>query len=188
MNYKLIAYFAAFLLSAGQIDVAKEKAIADMRRIASAMKECPEEVQYQNECSVHYIGPPSNLEWDVITSKTVRSPFQGIVEFALPMRSLDIDPSKQSKRVHQKCLDMAMAATSASAEEMKEGPKWREGHYRYEFDLGGPDGPKLVKTLWIVKDRNGSTITSASNEEHYCWVKAAQPPKIGTPSMTSRRR
>jgi len=174
MSYKLPACLAMILVFIGQSDVAKEKAIADMRRIANAMKECPEQIQYQNECSVHYIGPPTNIEWDVVPSKTVRSPFQGILEFTVPTRSQDVDPSKQSKRVHQKCLDMAMAAAAVLAEEMKEGPKWREGHYRYEFDLSGPDGPELVKMLWIAKDRNGNTITSAASDEHYCWVKAAQ--------------
>jgi hypothetical protein len=42
---------------------------------------------------------------------------------------------------------MASAAASVLAEEMREGPKWREGHYRYEFDLGA-EGPELVKMLW----------------------------------------
>jgi hypothetical protein len=175
VSYKTTAYLAALLVfsSTAHTDVAKDKAVADMRRIANAMKECPEELQYQNECAVHYIGPPSNVEWDVVPSKTVRSPFQGVLEFTLPMRSQDVDSAKQSKRVHQKCLDMASAAASALTEEMREGPKWREGHYRYEFDLGA-DGPELVKMLWIAKDRNGNIVTSAANDEHYCWIKAIQ--------------
>jgi len=156
----------------GQNDAVKEKAIAQMRRIANAMKECPEQIQYQNECALHYIGPPSNLEWDVVPSKSVRSPFQGVIEFTLPMRVQDVDPSKQSKKVRQSCQEMAtLAATSPEAKAL--ASRWREGHHRYEFDLGN-DAPELVKRLWVAKDKDNNIVTSAADDDHYCWTNVAR--------------
>jgi hypothetical protein len=170
--------------AAGQDDPVKQTAIDQIRRVANAIKQCPEQMSsYQDECKVHYsyAGPPGNVEWDVLPSKTVRSLFQGIIEFTLPLRSQDIDRANQSKKVHQKCADrettmaaMAALAAPALAEAAKEGPKWREGHYRYEFDVG-PDAPELIKMLWVVKDKDNNTVTSAANTvEHECWVKAAK--------------
>lgn len=158
----------------GQDDAAKQKAISEMRRIANTIKQCPEEVSYQNECKVHYVGPPINVEWDVLPSKSVRSPFQGIVEFNLGER--ESDPANQSKAIHQKCVDMeyniAMLGAPALAEAMKRGPiKVRHYHYRYEFDLGS-DAPELVKML-LVEDETKETV-AASRGEHTCWVKAAR--------------
>lgn len=154
-----------------QNDVVKEKAIGQMRHIANAIKECPEQIQYQNECAVHYIGPPENLEWDVVPSKSVRSPFQGILEFTLPMRSENVDPSKQSKKVRQSCQEMAALAASTNGNSA--ASQWREGHYRYEFDLGSGT-PELVKRLWVAKDKDNNIVTSAANDEHYCWTNTAR--------------
>jgi hypothetical protein len=168
-------------LAAGQDDPAKQKAIEQMRQIANAIKQCPEQKSsYQDNCKVHnsYLGPPTNVEWDVVPSKTVRSPFQGILEFTLPARSENIDQANLSAKAHQKCIDremnMAILAAPALAEAAKEGSKWREGHYRYEFDLGsGP--PELIKMLWVVKDRDNNTVTSAATSDaHACWVTAAK--------------
>lgn len=169
------------LVVAGQDDHAKQKAIDQMRRVANAIKQCPEQKSSnQDECQVHYfhVGPPTNVEWDVLPSKTVRSPFQGIIEFSLPSRSEDqeIAAANQSKRVHQQCVERAArmaAAAQVLAETMKQGPKWREGHYRYEFDVGS-DTPELVKLLWVVKDQANNTVTSAvESTGHECWVVAA---------------
>ena len=70
-------------------------------------------------------------------------------------------------------------------EELAEkGPEWRNGHYRYEFDVGS-DAPELVKMLWVATDRKNNVVTSpandcmgctdpAQNDERECWVKAAR--------------
>jgi hypothetical protein len=107
------------------------------------------------------------------------------VEFTLPSRTQESDPPNQSKKVHDNCAqteaEMAAFETSTladmAAETAKEGPEWREGHYRYEFDLG-TDAPELVKMSWVVKDRRNNWVTSATTgSEHECWVKAAQSVK-----------
>ena len=80
-------------LAAAQDDHAKQKAIDQTRRVAKSIKECAEQLtgNWQDECKVHklYSGPPTNVEWDVVPSKTVRSPFQGIIEFTVPTRFQD---------------------------------------------------------------------------------------------------
>ena len=148
---------------AEQADKAKERAIGQMRRIASAIKKCPEVIQFEEECAVHYIGAPANVEWDVLPNKTVRAPYQGILEFTLPQRSQDVDSAKQSARVHQRCIDMARAAATS-------GIKIKHGRYRYEFDLG-TDAPELVKMLWIVDQTKETSV--ASSDARYCWSNAA---------------
>lgn len=153
--------------------------------MANAIKQCPEQMtnSWQTGCKIikSYVGPPTNVEWDVLPSKTVRSPFQGIVEFSLPSRTQESDPPNQSKKVHDNCAqtEAEKAAFETSiladmAETAKEGPEWREGHYRYEFDLG-TDAPELVKMLWVAKDRRNNWVTSATTgREHECWVNAAE--------------
>src|ERR1700719_2259917 len=155
-------------LAAAQDDPAKQEAIEQMRQIADAIKHCPaHRSSSQDECKVHdyHLGPPTNVEWDVVPSKTVRSPFQGIIEFTLPSGTTDSAQPNLSKKLQQKCAnrDLVDAQIRAPALDaaMKEGPKWREGHYRYEFDLGS-GAPELIKMLWVVKDKDNNTVTSAA--------------------------
>ncbi len=42
-----------------------------MRQVANAIKQCPEQMKYQIKRDKLYAGPPTNVEWDVIPSKTV---------------------------------------------------------------------------------------------------------------------
>jgi len=171
-TFASIACVVVFLgASKGQTDTTKDKAISQMRRIADTMKQCHEEIEYRTPCATNYIGPPTNLDWNVLPSKTVRSPFQGIVEFVLPIRSEAVDPSKQAQKVQQDCQQMA--ALAAAGERDSPAPAWRDGHYRYEFDLGS-DPPELVKRLWIVKNKDNNEVISAANDDHYCWTNAAR--------------
>jgi hypothetical protein len=171
-------------LALGQEDQAKQKAVDQMRQVANAIKQCGEHKEtYQDDCQLYYsyLGPPTNVEWDVLPSKTVRSPLQGFVEFELPSRSQeqDVDPANQSKKAHQECVNrkavMAAMAAPALAELAKEGPAWREVHYRYEFDVGS-DAPELVKMLRVARGRDNNVVTSAaeSGKPHECWVAAAK--------------
>jgi hypothetical protein len=93
----------------GQEDRTKQEAIEQMRQVAKAMKQCSEQLTGSSSGDCYtlrlYAGPPTNLEWDVLPSKTVRSPFQGIVEFTLPTRTERIDPPNQSAKAHQKCAE-----------------------------------------------------------------------------------
>jgi len=168
-------------LATAQDNAVKQKAIEQMRQIAAAVKQCPaHKSSSQVDCKVHiyYLGPPTNVEWDVVPSKTVRSPFQGILEFTLPSGSTDINHANLSKKDQQKCANKdafeAQIAAPALDAAMKAEPKGHEGHYRYEFDLGSGT-PELIKMLWVVKDKDNNTITSAMTDNlDACWVKAAK--------------
>jgi len=153
-----------------------------MREIVNAIKQCPEQESssFEDQCKTYYsyLGPPTNVDWDVLPSKTVRSPFQGVIEFALPTRSKNVEKQNLSKKQHQACADRAAVEGSiqlqVAAEVEKLGQKWHDGHYRYEFDLGsGP--PELVKMLWVVKDANDTTRTSpVAANSNTCWITKAK--------------
>jgi hypothetical protein len=177
-NFRKASTVLVLLLSGGvataQDEAVKQKAIEQMRKIATAIKQCPpHKTSSQDECKIHvyYLGPPTNVEWDVVQSKTVRSPFQGTLEFTLPSGSNDINQANLSKKDQQKCADrdafVAQIEVPAS--------KWHDGHYRYEFDLGS-GSPELIKMLWVVKDKDDKTLTSAVTDNlDACWVTAAKP-------------
>lgn len=196
------------VLAVAQNENAKQKAIDQMRSVANALKQCPErKTTHLEDCILRdfYAGPPTNVEWDVVPSKTARSPFQGVIEFTLP--SHHGDTPHQSTKIEQECAaNSGPHDPSVGLQEMEErariareaeekGPVWREGHYRYEFDVGS-DAPELVKMLWVVKDRNNNVVTSPAtscqeygcadpwcadpslSDERECWVKEAR--SIGT--------
>jgi hypothetical protein len=149
---------------AAQQDTAQEIAAAQMRRIATDMKACPEEVQSQTELATYYAGPPTNLEWNVEPSKTpVRSPFQGVVTFSLPERSEETETAKHSKKLHKQYMDAELYQIAYG----------HPGHYRYDFDLGN-DSPDLVKALFIDDKTNESRPVSSSGHVPTCWEKAAR--------------
>lgn len=158
----LLSLFAA--LAAAQDTSAKGKAIGQMRRVAAAIKQCPEVVKYQDECATYYVGPTANVEWDVVDSKTVRSPYEGILEFSVLDRQKAADTSRQPKKVQEKCLFLSAAFAKAAANAKK-------GHYRYEFDLG-TDTPEVVKMSWIVDETKESSPENPTS--HSCWVDAAK--------------
>jgi hypothetical protein len=181
---KLTAAMCLFLLggglSVGQEDSAKQKAIEQMRRIANAMKQCPaEKSSFQDECQVYtsHLGPPTNVEWDVVPSKSVRAPYLGIIEFTVPNRRERTDVANLPKKLQRKCADrkdaMASQELQIDAQAMREGPMWKDGHYRFEFDVG-LSKPELVKMLWVVKDRNDKVITSPSKDSDACWIAKAK--------------
>src|SRR5690242_7778631 len=145
-------------LAAGQDEPAKQKAIEQMRQIANAVKQCPAQKTHlgQNDsCQVatYFIGPPANVEWDVLPSKTVRSPFQGILEFTLPSYATYVDRTDLSGKDHQKCVDKASRMARLGLQSLPEKTATHEGHRRYEFDLGS-GAPELVKMLEISKDKD----------------------------------
>ena len=173
---------ALFLLSgfaAGQDDRAKQKAIDQMRQIADTIKQCPVQktrVSANDPCQVstYYIGPPTNVEWDVLPSKTVRSPFQGVLEFALPIYSTYVDRTDLSAKDHQKCVDKAARLLKMGLQPLPEKTPTREGRRRYEFDLG-PGAPDLIKMLEVSKNKDNNIVTSAAPDDaNACWVAAAK--------------
>jgi hypothetical protein len=162
MVFAVAAPIHGQISQAGKQDAAQKTAVAQMRRIATGMKACPEEIQSQNELGTYYAGPPTNLEWNVEPSKTVRAPFQGIVTFSLPERSEETEAAKHSKRLHKQYMDAELYKIAYG----------HPGHYRYEFDLGN-DSPDLVRALFIDDKTNESRPVSTNGHVPTCWDKAA---------------
>ena len=71
------------------------------------------------------------------------------------------------KELQKKCADRKEAMPSdelqLDAQAMREGPMWRDGHYRFEFDVV-LSKPELVKMLWLARDRNDKVLTSPAND------------------------
>lgn len=161
--FAIVAPVRGQLPQTGQQDAAQKIAVAQVRRIAADMKACPEEIQSQTELATYYVGPPTNLEWNVERSKTVRAPFQGIVTFSLPERSEENEAAKHSKKLHKQYMDAELYKITYG----------HPGHCQYEFDLGN-DGPELVKALFIDDKTNDSRPVSNSGHLPTCWDKAAR--------------
>jgi len=141
-------------------NTARDTAVEQMRQVAAAVKACPEETTSQTEYAIFHIGPPTNLEWDVQESKTVRAPFQGIVTFSLPERIEESGKAKHSKKLHDQYMDATMIRLAY--------PK--SMYYQYEFDLGN-NNVELVKM--IVIDTKTKESKPAIRDGH-CWQKAAR--------------
>lgn len=141
-------------------NTARDTAVAQMRRVAAAIKACPEETASQTEYAIFHVGPPTNLEWDVQESKTVRAPFQGIVKFSLPERIEESDKATHSKKLHDQYMEATMLPLAY--------PK-RIVYYEYEFDLGNTD-IELVKMLLVDAKTKDSKPASRDGR---CWEKAA---------------
>jgi hypothetical protein len=134
-----------------------------MQHIAATMKACGEEVQSQSEIATYYVGPPTNVEWDVKKSTTVRSPYEGIVTFTLPERSEETEKTKHSKSLHQRYTDAQIMQTAYG----------RQGHYQYEFDLGN-GSPDLVTVRFFNDKTKQSELVPSGGRGPTCWEKAAR--------------
>jgi hypothetical protein len=145
-------------------NTAHDMAVAQMRHVAAAMKACPEETRSQTEYAIFHVGPPTNLEWNVEESKTVRSPFQGIVKFALPERVEESERAKHSKKLHDQYMDATIAQQAYR----------KDVYYQYEFDLGNGNA-ELVKMLVLdSRTKESKAVTS----DHSCWQEAARTPSV----------
>ncbi len=157
---KIPALMLLFLygLSCAQ-NTARDTAVEQMRRVAATMKACPEETTSQTEYAIFHIGPPTNLEWDVQESKSVRSPFQGIVKFNLPERIEESDKAKHSKKLHDQYMEATMLPLAY--------PK--NVYYQYEFDLGNTNADLVRMVVVNTQTKESRPAT----REGRCWEKAA---------------
>lgn len=147
-----------------QESATKQRAVAQMRKIAEAIRECSEEMRYQAPYGVYYWGPPLNLTWDVFPSKTVRSPFQGFVDFTLQHRSVESDAAKHSEKLHEEYVQLTTIEAAYGSSSVRY-------HLRYEFDLG-PESPVLTRILWF--DDKTQTFQEADNATNTCWERTAK--------------
>jgi hypothetical protein len=139
-------------------------AVASLREIARAIKECPETVEIEHkwgkapqEIDRVLFGPPKNVVWDIEESKSVRSPFTGYIQFSVshyhwvPAETLD-----RYERKYPGLDELLMFMPDLE--------------YRYEFDVG-PEGLELARVLArsVEKAEWGD-----SPKRDVCWDKAAR--------------
>jgi hypothetical protein len=119
-----------------------------MRRIVEAIKQCPEQAPCDAEFAAAIIKytKPLVQDWDVVTSDSLRSPFQGFIRFRTSGHYEETEAAKQSKKL------------DAKYRQALQGMKWcEEQHgwscyvteYRFEFELGS-DTPELRKATMFI--------------------------------------
>jgi len=157
---------------------ASQPAVAALRGIANAIKECPvfiSEVSPRDAKTKKYhgpltgarvyFGPPINVVWDAIPSGSVRSPYAGWVEFTVPRRFWVPDD------VYEKYKDDYSDVYKQML--FKPTPSLK---IRYEFDVG-PGGLQLTRTL--ERDENEPEWKDARSD--LCWDQAAQNGQTAKP-------
>jgi hypothetical protein len=129
-------------------DSTKDRAVSQMRRIVEAIKQCPEQAPRDAEFAAAIIKytKPLVQDWDVVTSDSLRSPFQGFIRFRTSGHYEETEAAKQSKKL------------DAKYRQALQGMKWcEEQHgwscyvteYRFEFELGS-DTPELRKATMFI--------------------------------------
>jgi hypothetical protein len=154
--------------------------VAALRLIADTIKACPRIVEFDASKDSQqsdgplarsrlYYGPPVNVVWDVDRSNSIRSPYQGYIQFSVP-RELWIPPDVRKRWANE--------AAELYAEMLQPMPPLE---YRYEFALG-PDGLQLIGILFRSADDSewkdapeGEKACSSPGCVPACWRSAAQP-------------
>jgi len=142
-----------------EMDEQTKSQVKQLRAISNAIKACPREQELSTrEDGTFYIGPPSNVIWDVKPTSSARAPYLGYVEFFLPR---EFSGSKKFCSQNKEYCAQMMLLTSF--------------RYRFEFDLG-PDGLELMKLLAKSKDDKEwrDVRPDASGLVNTCWLKAAR--------------
>jgi len=141
--------------------------VKQLRSISQAIKACPRQAESADTGSgAFYVGPPSNVTWDVKANSSVRAPYMGYIEFFLPR---EFSASKEYCAKHAYLCAQMMLIPSFQ--------------YRFEYDLG-PDGLELMKLLAKKKeDKDWSDVQpSAAGLANTCWLKAARAGETKTMS------
>jgi len=156
-----------------------QPAVKALEVVAERIKACPRIIWFETPNdekkygmmtrSRVYFGPPINVVWDVSRSESVRSPYSGYIEFAIP-RSFWVPDDVREKYSRE---DPLVYGTWD-----KPTPNSQE---RYEFDLG-PGGLRFVRALYRdpEKDKSGweddpmQPACSATGCGATCWNDAAE--------------
>ena len=161
-----------------------QPAVDALRAIADKIKSCPRIIWFETPNdekkygmmtrSRVYFGPPINVVWDVARSESVRSPYLGYIELAVPREFWVPDDVREKYSRKNPLLYGTLD---------KPIPAYLE---RYEFDIG-PAGLRLVRALsrdpekddsgWRddpMQPQSACSITACSTP---CWQAAAESNK-----------
>jgi len=157
--------------SAREQESTKDKAVSQMHRIVEAIKQCPPPAPTDVKFALQKSTKPLLQDWDVVTSDSLRSPFQGFVRFRTSGYYEETDEAKQSKKL------------DAEYRQAVQGMKWCEElhhiscydtEYRYEFDLGS-NSPELRKATMSIAVIKGPTVYEPRGGT--CWDGIAKSPE-----------
>jgi hypothetical protein len=89
--------------ASGQVGPSKDRAVNQMREIVAAIKRCPETSDsLPDEGAITKHQPPLIVEWDVVASDSLRTPFQGFVQFRVVTQLEESEEAKRSKELDYK--------------------------------------------------------------------------------------
>jgi len=147
------------------IEANSQPAVNKLREVARTIRECPEAIETETkwgkgplEISRLYIGPPKNVVWDVVPSKTVRSPYAGYIEFSTS-HYVWVPPETSAKYERQHPGFRAEAAI-----------RLKDWKLRYEFDVG-PGGVEITRALSRLAD---ASDWGDFSKRDICWDNAAR--------------
>lgn len=141
-------------------------AVSTLRRMAKQIQECPQFVDREsrwgkkpNEIERWYYGPPKNVVWDAVPSKTpVRSPFEAYVEFSVSHFQW-IPPEVKDK--YEKAIHLP-------------DPFLGDFKIRYEFDVG-PAGVEFSRAL--KRFETSTRWADLDPHREICWDKILRTPQ-----------
>jgi hypothetical protein len=156
-----------------QIDASSQPAVATLRAVAQAIKECPastfegkKEKGLRETIRLSFY-PPENVVWDVVPRSSVRSPYLGYIEFSL--RGSYINPSSSSSDIPS--WDTPIKLWMLQGAPVK---------HRYEFDLG-PGGLELSRMLHtdtlssqMRRERDNQSEFFDDSPDGTCWQNAGR--------------
>jgi len=135
-----------------QMDNWVKAEVGQLRSIVDKIKACPQEKK-EGAVISSYLGPPHDVTWDVVASESIRAPYTGYIELAVPYRVVIVPEA--CKKYPSSCESTQQFVL------------------RFEYDLA-PDGVNLVKVLQRHPGADRWT-NWGSLKESPCWEKAAQP-------------
>ena len=151
---------------------AKDRAVSQMRKIVEAIKQCPEMApnDFEFARAIQKFTAPLVQDWDVVTSDSLRSPFQGFVRFRIVSHYEESEAAKRSKQLD---ADYRFFIQTMKWCEEEYHTSCNVTEYRHEFDLGS-DTPELRK----------ASMSTAINKEpivyeprgNSCWDNIARSP------------
>src|SRR5580704_3830544 len=157
--------FAVASSADGQAGPSKESAVSQMREIVEAIRQCPETLSsIPEEGAMSKQLQPLVLEWDVVTSDSLRAPFQGFVRFKIVSRLEETDEARRSKELDHKYQVFVGLSRGRDFVE-----------YRFEFVVGS-EPPELRRALLFFPGLDTDFRAYDPSPNGSCWDRIAKSP------------
>lgn len=84
--------------------------VNQIRPIVQKIKACPQRTVSASKGATFIEGPPYNVTWDVVASKSICAPYAGYIELIVALRVVAND--EQCKKSHTDCSALASSMDS----------------------------------------------------------------------------